>query len=222
MIGITPSPATLSSLEAVYAFVKTKSTPGVEFENQWWYDAELFAAYGCVGSLYDAGAPTWSIAKPTGTSSRRNTSIIPMGDGTTSRMNRTYPKGNEWLATYHAFKCICSSATGCKAVRTDGLRPLLPALSGKSRYSRVLPDCMQPGRALLFFRGNTAHSWEGSGALRPYRAPGVALRGPGGHGPGRATGVYLYRRDNRTSGFLPGCYILASEKKKELPRLRSH
>jgi mannobiose 2-epimerase len=133
MVGVTPSPTVVSKLKALHGFVETISTPGVEFENQWWYDAELFASYACMGALFTTQGDSsdsylnkcqthWNFIKA-------QYFDHTYGGWYYSPNDSNYIKGYEWMATYHAFKCmlfvhnwLCGSPCGWVDSVTTGIK----------------------------------------------------------------------------------------------------
>ena len=106
MIGVTPSQTVVDKLKAVHAFVRTQSTPGVHFENQWWYDAELLASYCSMGALYNVNDSYLNDCQTHWNFIKAHYFDATYGGWYYNPDDVSDPKGDEWCATYHAFKCM--------------------------------------------------------------------------------------------------------------------
>ena len=106
MIGITPPDSVVKKEEAVHAFVRTHSTPGVHFQTQWWYDAELLASYCSMGTIYGQGDSYLNDCQTHWNFIKAHYFDPTYGGWYYDPDDLTDPKGNEWTCTYHAFKCM--------------------------------------------------------------------------------------------------------------------
>ena len=106
MIGMTAPDSVVKKLEAVHAFVRTLSTPGVHFQTQWWYDAELLASYCSMGTIYGMGDSYLNDCQTHWNFIKAHYFDPTYGGWYYNPDDVTDPKGTEWCATYHAFKCM--------------------------------------------------------------------------------------------------------------------
>jgi hypothetical protein len=106
MIGVTPPQTVVDRLKAVHAFVRTQSTPGKHFENQWWYDAELLASYCSMGTIFGMGDSYLNDCQTHWNFIKAHYFDPVYGGWYYNPDDVNSPKGNEWTCTYHAFKCM--------------------------------------------------------------------------------------------------------------------
>jgi mannobiose 2-epimerase len=106
MIGVTPPQTAVDRLKAVHAFVRSHSTPGTHFQNQWWYDAELLASYCSMGTIFGAGDSYLNDCQTHWNFIKAHYFDPVYGGWYYNPDDISTAKGNEWECTYHAFKCM--------------------------------------------------------------------------------------------------------------------
>ena len=106
MIGVTPPQTVVDREKAVHAFVRTHSTPGVHFQTQWWYDAELLASYCSMAIIYGMGDSYLNDCQTHWNFIKAHLFDPVYGGWYYNPDDVTSPKGNEWTCTYHGFKCM--------------------------------------------------------------------------------------------------------------------
>jgi mannobiose 2-epimerase len=105
-IDTVPPLSAVTNLKKVHAYVRTKSTPGKHFADQWWPDAELLSSYCSMGILYNAGDSYLQDCK-THWGFIKQSYFDPQYGGWYYNPNDvTDPKGTEWECTYHVVKCL--------------------------------------------------------------------------------------------------------------------
>ena len=106
MIGVTPPQTAIDRMKAVHAFVRTHSTPGVHFQTQWWYDAELLASYCSMSIIFGMGDSYLNDCQTHWNFIKAHLFDPVYGGWYYNPDDVTSPKGNEWTCTYHGFKCM--------------------------------------------------------------------------------------------------------------------
>jgi mannobiose 2-epimerase len=167
MIGVTPSQTVVSKLKALHGFVETVSTPGVEFENQWWYDAELFASYGSMGALFTTGGDS-SDSYLTKCQTHWNFIKAQYFDHTYggwyyTPYDSTYIKGYEWLATYHAFKCMLFVRNWLFGSQYGWVNPLVSSVK-QGENIQAQKNELQPNKThYIMIMGNSSQLKQATG-----------------------------------------------------------
>jgi hypothetical protein len=105
-IDTVPPQSSLDNLKKVHAYVRTKSTPGKHFADQWWPDAELLSSYCSMGTLFNAGESYLQDCKTHWGFIKQSYFDPQYGGWYYNPGDLTHAKGDEWTCTYHVVKCL--------------------------------------------------------------------------------------------------------------------